>query len=141
MPLNALLGIDGRREAALAIVTVGEGADVPSAPGSLPDLALATEPLSTREVRYTEIEAAHQASSLATVPEVIAWRQAGGRVSQAVPPDISDGPDSEDVIRRRRSTRRFEGRPIIVLSWSASSGPPRRQSPATCSSPFPWNRS
>jgi SagB-type dehydrogenase family enzyme len=109
--VNALLGIDGGREAALAIVAVGEGAEVPSAPGSLPDLALATEPLSAREVRYPEIEAAHRASSLVTGQEVVAWRQAGGRASHSVAPDISDGP-IEDVIRRRRSSRHFAGRPI-----------------------------
>ncbi len=84
---------------------------MPPAPGSLPDLALPTEPLSTREVRYPEIEAAHRASSLTTGQEVVAWRQAGGRASQARPPDISDGP-IEDVIRRRRSSRRFERQPI-----------------------------
>ncbi|HLA17634.1 MAG TPA: nitroreductase family protein [Candidatus Limnocylindrales bacterium] len=109
--VNALLGTDGGCEAAIAIVAVGEDAEVPSAPGSLPYLALATEPLSTREVRYPEIEAAHRASSLAAGQEIVAWRQAGGRGSHAVPPPISDV-RIEDAIRRRRSTRRFEDRPI-----------------------------
>jgi SagB-type dehydrogenase family enzyme len=109
--VNALLGIDGEREAAVAIVAVGDGAEAPSARDSLPDLALATEPLSTREVRYPEIEAAHRASSLASGQEIVAWQQAGGRASPAVPPAISDAP-IEDAIRRRRSTRRLERRPI-----------------------------
>jgi SagB-type dehydrogenase family enzyme len=136
--LNALLGIDGRCEAALAIVAVGEGADVPSRPGSLPDLALTTEPLSTREVRYPEIEAAHQASSLATNPEVVAWRQAGGRASQAVPvpANISDGP-IEDVIRRRRSTRRFEERPITRVQLERVLGAAAAPIPGDVFEPFP----
>ncbi len=109
--VDRLLGIDGLHEAALAIVAVGQGAEPPPAPGSLPDLAIATEPLSASGVRYPEIEAAHRASSLASGPEVVAWRQGSGRASHGVPPDISDAP-IEEVIRRRRSTRRFEGRPI-----------------------------
>jgi len=134
--VNALLGIDGGREAALVIVAVGEGAEVPSAPGSLPDLGLATEPLSTREVRYPEIEAAHRASSLATGQEVVAWRQAGGRASQAVPPDISDGP-IEDVIRRRRSSRQFEGQPITRAQLERVLGPAMSPIPGDVFEPFP----
>lgn len=108
--VSRLLGIDGVREAALTVVAVGEGAGVPASPGALKELQLATEPLSMREVRYPELEAAQQASALAAA-EVAAWRQRGGRPSHTVPPAISDRA-IEEVIRRRRSTRRFEDRSI-----------------------------
>lgn len=109
--VNRLLGIDGMREAALTVVAVGQGAEPPPPVRALPELQLATQPLSVREVRYPEIEAAHQASTLRSGREVGEWRKAGGRMSHAVPPPISEVP-IEVAIRRRRSTRRFEDRPI-----------------------------
>jgi len=125
--VSRLLGIDGVREAAVSIVAVGEGGGVPASPENLMELQLATERLSMREVRYPELEAAHQASTLAAT-EVAAWRGRAGRPSHAVPAAISE-PAIEEVIRCRRSTRRFEDRSIArdqlerILTTATSSIP------------------
>jgi nitroreductase len=108
--VNGLLGTDGRREAAVALVAIGDGAAQPPDPGPLPRLELSSEPLSTREVRYPEIEAAHAASSLASGSAAAAWR-AAMRPRHDVPAPLADAPIDE-VIRRRRSTRSFSGGPI-----------------------------
>jgi nitroreductase len=108
--LNALLGVDGVTEAAVAMVAVGDDAVPPDAPGPLATLDAATEPLSTRQVHYPEIESAHLASSL--IPERVAeWRAAAGAGSNTLPRRVTDA-TIDEVIERRRSTRRFGRRPI-----------------------------
>lgn len=62
--VNALLGLDAEREVALTLVPLGRGTPPPPAP-PVPALRLATRPLSSREVDYPLIRAAHAASSLA----------------------------------------------------------------------------
>ncbi len=108
--VSNLLGIDGVREAAVAIVAVGAGASPPATVGPLPPLHLTTEPLSAHEVRYREIEEAHRASSLDR-DGVAAWRSKVGPASRAVPPALTD-PAIEGIIERRRSSRRFGSEPI-----------------------------
>jgi SagB-type dehydrogenase family enzyme len=103
--VNRLLGVDGVREAAVAAVAVGHGAAPPLTPGPLGELRLSTEPLSSREVRYLEIEQAHEASALGS-EQVEAWRDRAGPGSHGVPRRATDAP-IEEVIERRRSTRGF----------------------------------
>ena len=122
--VNGLLGVDGEREAAVAVVAMGDGAALPPTPRPLEELSLATESLSALEVRYDEIEEAHAASGLRSA-EVAAWRQRAGSGSHAVPPRAADA-GIEEVIERRRSTRRFSLRSIArsdlesVLAAAAS---------------------
>jgi SagB-type dehydrogenase family enzyme len=117
-----LLGLDPAREAALALLAVGHGPDArPSSPPPTTPLALATLPLSAREIAYPEMRAAHDASSLATPADVAAWR---GRVPAPAPaaardavvplPPAASVPNAsiDDVIRRRGSTRAFARTPI-----------------------------
>ncbi|MBO0690754.1 MAG: SagB family peptide dehydrogenase [Candidatus Dormibacteraeota bacterium] len=112
--VNWLLGVDGEREAAVAVVALGEGTAAPPAGGREPPaLELATTPLSPREVRYPEIEAAHRASSLPSGRAAALWRDAVKPPSPGIPPALVPSP--EEAIRRRRSTRRF-GRGAISLT-------------------------
>lgn len=104
--VNRLLGIDGEREAAIALMAVGDSAQPPLPQGSLPDLDLPTMPLSLHQVRYPEIEEAHRASSFPSGEAAAGWRSG----IDAVPPGRADplfGAPVDDVIRARRSTRRF----------------------------------
>jgi SagB-type dehydrogenase family enzyme len=105
-----LLGADGVREASLVVVPVGEGAAQPPSLVGLDPLDLATVPLSTTEVRYQELEEAHRASVF-DVEDVAAWRSRAGPDAREVPPSITQGA-VEQVIERRRSTRRFRPGPI-----------------------------
>jgi SagB-type dehydrogenase family enzyme len=109
--VNALVGADGIREAAVALVVIGDGAPAAPHPTPLGDLALAVEPLSPREIRYPEIEEAHRASSLSSPDDVAGWRERADAVSTRVPAALIDEA-VERVIRRRRSTRRFADGPI-----------------------------
>lgn len=104
--VDAVVGADGAREAAVAIVGVGSGAPAPATPPTLDALALPTEPLSPREVRYPAIEEAHRASSLGSVGEVVAWRERTRAVPDLIPAPVTGSP-IVDVIRARRSARHF----------------------------------
>jgi nitroreductase len=103
-PVNRLLGVDGEREAAVALVALGDGAPGMAAP-ELPELDLVTVPLSPRQVRYPEIEAAHRASSLPSGASSASWRQKAPHAPEGIPPALLESPEA--VIRARRSTRRF----------------------------------
>lgn len=127
-PVERLLGLDPMREGALTLVPLGRWRR-PSPPApELPELRLATEPLSRTEVDEPAIRAAQAASSLADPAEAAAWRGAPParlaaapagpltvlRPGEAVPRDSLDR-----VIRRRGSTRAFDrGRslPLEALS-------------------------
>ncbi|MGH7854127.1 MAG: SagB/ThcOx family dehydrogenase [Candidatus Binatia bacterium] len=123
--VNELLALDGRREAPLSLVALGHssarkvGLSPPLAP-----LALETTPLSKTEVDYPKMRAMHEASSLESEAEVVAWREGAkkaegerlkneGKTANRLFPlqFLSDEEllkDSiEDVITRRGSTREF----------------------------------
>src|SRR3989442_8160324 len=104
--VDRLVGADSVREASFALVALGSSADTPPAPPPLDQLALQTAPLSAHEVAYTAIEEAHRASSLGSADEVVAWREKARAISEATPEAFTERP-IEDVIRARRSTRRF----------------------------------
>jgi len=113
--LNQLLGLDPQREVSLALVALGGRATPPPPAPPHPPLALATMPLSAREVDYPLIRAAHTASSLATAADVRAWR-AGAITPRppAAPAAVALQPLAQppsrsltDVIIQRGSSRRF----------------------------------
>jgi nitroreductase len=103
--VDRLLGIDGLREASLAVVPVGDGAPPPPEAAPPDPIDLPTLALSAREVVYGEIEDAHRASSLG-VAEVAVWRSRAGLAACDVPPSFTRG-TIDEVIEHRRSTRRF----------------------------------
>jgi len=117
--VERLLGLDPEREGAVALVGLGRsGRRAPPAP-TVPELRLATEPLSRSEVDYPAIRAEHAASSLEDGAEAASWRgsnparqepAATGSLHPLRPPAGADLPrDSLDaVIRRRGSTRAFD---------------------------------
>lgn len=108
--LDRLLGIDGRREATLAVVTLSE--DEPPRPESLEPLTLEFAPLSRSEVRYPIAEELHAASRLGDDGEVGRYR-AGlpPEPAAARPPSVSGDP-LERVLRRRVSVRDFARDPV-----------------------------
>jgi SagB-type dehydrogenase family enzyme len=119
--VNHLLGVDGQREAAVALVSVGDGAPTPRPPALIPDLELPTVPLSARIVRYPEIEEAHRESSFASVEAVTDWRKRIEAIRAAVPERLFDAP-VERVIRDRRSTRSFRRGSITRSQLEAALG-------------------
>ncbi len=127
--VGALLGLDGSKEGALVIAPLGApGAPAPP-PAALTPLALATVPLSPREVDYPLLREAYQESSLAAAPEVTAWRPGRGHVLRS---DISPvhPPTSRSIgetIARRGSTREFSGEAIgreaLLAALDHAAGP------------------
>lgn len=118
--VNDVLGVDGVREAAVALCTLGAEGAVPSVrPVSPAPLDLPVRQVSPREVSFPAIPAMHRASSLDTSADVAAWRTGPvpePRLTPSSPlialdprPDDALPPDPvEDVILRRRSTRRYD---------------------------------
>jgi SagB-type dehydrogenase family enzyme len=142
--INALLGVDPAREAALALVSLGyDPHSTAPASAAVPSLSLETLPLSPHEVDYPLIREMHAASSLRTIDEVRSWHAAAGAATavprrtpsrQLFPLRLLRDPalptDSIDqVIVRRGSTRRFSHQPIgfdqlSAILRCASSGVP-----------------
>ncbi len=90
--LNALLGLDGEREAALGLVALGRGGEA-SLPQGAPEMAPLTHevlPLSAHEIDYPEIGAAHAASKLETPQEVVAWQRSAEQEGPPVEPASAD---------------------------------------------------
>jgi SagB-type dehydrogenase family enzyme len=117
-PVNALLGVDGRDEAVIALCAIGRTErDAPPAP-DVPPLALPTRAISPGQVEFPLIPMLHAASGLASGAEAAAWR---AQPLWRTPPDVSgevvflrpvperrwSGISIEDLIFARRSTRRY----------------------------------
>jgi SagB-type dehydrogenase family enzyme len=131
--VHDLVGIDGAREVALALLAVGpDTPPAPPAPAPAP-IAHATLPLSRREVAEPLVTQAHAVSALATPDEVARWRAgrppvgpaAGARPVTLPAPDPRAGRPLGETIQRRASTRRFSHAPIGVdelgaALWAAS---------------------
>jgi SagB-type dehydrogenase family enzyme len=128
--VNRLLGLEPRREVALALVPLGRNSPIGQTP-EVGALALETTPLSKSEVDYPAIRAMHEASSLAEVAQVAAWRGVAfvaalappaGRLFPLQPLDAREAPhDSiEEVILRRGSSRRFARQPISLEQLSTA---------------------
>lgn len=104
--VEALLGVDGRRELPLCLLAVGEGPPVPPAEGPPEPLDLPVRRLSRRELAFEAIAAVHGAGRLGAA-DVAAWR-ARGAGPPAGPARLDGPPDPlEEVIARRGSARRF----------------------------------
>jgi SagB-type dehydrogenase family enzyme len=142
--INALLGVDPAREAALTLVPLGyDPHTTPPGSPAVPSLALETLPLSPHEVDYPLIREMHAASTLQTIDEVRSWHAATAAVtavprrapSQRLFPlrplrDPEFPTDSIDqVILRRGSSRHFSHQPIgfdqlsAILRCASSSVP------------------
>jgi SagB-type dehydrogenase family enzyme len=127
--LNHLLDLEVRREVTLGLVALGRGAPPVPAPLPTPPLGLETLPLSTREVDYPAIRAAHAASSLSTAKKVRAWRGTlpprpdvppGAPGTPLAPRPLAEAVREpiEPVILRRGSARRFAADPIRFADLS-----------------------
>lgn len=114
--VNALLGVDGEREATIALCALGSNAPVP-APEPLEPISHPTEPVSRAEVTFAAIPRMHAASALRSTEEVARWRAAVLRRT----PAVAEGPitplktaaqipsiSMEDLILARRSSRRYD---------------------------------
>ena len=117
--VDHLLGIDGAHEKSLALLPLGwTSKPPPPAPGDIPELHLAVEPLSREQVDYPPIDEVHQASMLEDSESVKRWREsrfAGkpkNHEAERYPlrlMEASNYPDKaiENVILERGSSRRF----------------------------------
>jgi SagB-type dehydrogenase family enzyme len=134
--VSRLLGLDSPREVATCLVALGEDPDRGSVPGGpMPPLAVETVQASGREQPYLIVEAAYAASRLAGPEAVAVWREQELAIPLALPGDATVRFDPvpaedlpamtvEEVIRQRRSARRFseaaiEGRELALLIETA----------------------
>lgn len=130
--VNKLIGIDGKRELALSLLTIGYAPEAQTGVAPAEEygkLEYAVLPLSPSEVDYPSIYEMHRASSLKDQTEVSQWRGATIEGASAKPPgkliplaDVPGDqlPDSsiEEVIQRRASTRRFARKAISFQKLS-----------------------
>lgn len=117
-PVNALLGVDGRDEAVLALCAIGRAdREAPAAP-DVPALALPTRAVSPSQVEFPQIQMLHSASGLASGAEAAAWRaeplrrkplEPSGDVVALSPLPEERWSDTaiEELIFARRSTRHY----------------------------------
>src|SRR5947208_6221176 len=128
--VHRLLGIDGAREVALALLCVGpETPPAASAPPPAP-IERATLPLSRHVVDEPLVAPAHAASALATPEDVVRWRAgrapvptpAGARLIALPPPDPRAGRALGETIQRRGSTRSFAQTPLGGAALGAAVG-------------------
>jgi SagB-type dehydrogenase family enzyme len=125
--VNGLLGVDGTREATVALVALGRTASVaPPAPEIAP-LDYPTRPISAREVEFPPITMLHAASGLTSGAEAAAWRAEPLRRAAPEPqgPIIPLQPLAdeqipaaaiEEIIAKRRSTRHYDTDVTIPFS-------------------------
>ena len=117
--VNHLLGVDGEREAAIAVVALGRSNAAAPEVGELPAIEHATEPVSSGEVTFPEIGRLHAASSLGSGAEAAAWRRTPPRREvkeprgkpiplEPLPPESLPQVPIEQVIMARRSTRHYD---------------------------------
>jgi SagB-type dehydrogenase family enzyme len=108
--VNHLVGVDGEREAALALFALGRAATAP--PGNdLPPLELESAPLSRHELDYPAARAFHSASSLAGAEEIRRYRGAATPPARAKDLGLSRA-ELERALRRRGSIRDFRLEPV-----------------------------
>ena len=119
--VNELLGVDGQKEAAVALVPLGRG-DTPGASSEVEPVDHAVAPVSNGEIDFPLIWEMHAASSLDSGAEAAEWR--ANRVEASTPD--STGTETalqpmgaprarqnrsallvDETIRRRRSTRHY----------------------------------
>lgn len=115
-PVNQLLDLDTTKEVAVSCIALGTSATVLPAAPPLQPLGYEVTPLSSHQVDYPAIHAAHEGSGLATPQEVDTWRARAFRRAVRTPsnPVIPLASTAaikplpiEQVINRRGSARRF----------------------------------
>jgi SagB-type dehydrogenase family enzyme len=115
--VNRLVGIDGEREAALALLALGRASPAP--PGDdLTALDLRSRPLSQVEVEYPDAHALHAASRLETADDVRRYR------GEWQPPRRASSlgrsrDELERILRRRGSIREFRLESIPAAELAA----------------------
>jgi SagB-type dehydrogenase family enzyme len=117
--VNALLDVEGTRESTVALVALGStGTAAPPAP-EVTRLDLPTQPLSSAEVTWHGLTAMHLASGLSTGADAELWRSrrwsrepsppTGPLTAlRPLPTDELDTRPPEQIIVRRRSTRKYD---------------------------------
>ena len=127
--VNALLGLDTKREVAFSLVPIGHISAGAKESPKVEVLDFPLVPYSKEEVDYPAMRKMHEASLLATADEVSGWRgntplhyfpPPKGSTTPLQPLDDSSIPkDSvEQVISRRGSTRHFSRDPITLPQLS-----------------------
>jgi SagB-type dehydrogenase family enzyme len=117
--VNGLLGVDGRREATLALCAIGRTSGAPGVAPEVSALALPTRPISSYEVEFPVIGMMHEGSSLASGEDAAAWRanplvrEAPAAEGELIPlrpiaPEDLPSIQMEELIRKRRSTRNYD---------------------------------
>jgi SagB-type dehydrogenase family enzyme len=128
--VNDALGVDGEREACVALCALGRvnGAILPAP--ALQPLDYPTRMISPREVTFPAIPAMHAASSLRSGEAAAAWRSAPlrrepleprGSLLPLRPLDAAQIPTApiDDLILQRRSTRHYDrATPISFAEFS-----------------------
>ena len=145
--INALLGLDSKREVAFSLVPIGNQQSTPPNAPEVSPLELPIVPYSAEEVDYPAMRKMHEASSLDSAEEVSAWR--GQTPSPELPePQVSARrlqlPDEsrvtketiEKVISRRGSTRQFARDPITQPQLALMLDRATRGIPADFLAPF-----
>ncbi|MBI2528101.1 MAG: SagB family peptide dehydrogenase [Candidatus Rokubacteria bacterium] len=127
--IHGLLGLDPGKEAALVLLPVGpEGASAGPPPVVVP-LQHRVVPLSSSEVEYPAVQAAHADSCLASAAEVIEWRESpapppASGAEPALPalpsPRGAAGRGLRATILARGSTREFSGEAISAEALSTA---------------------
>ncbi len=127
--VNALLGVDTKREVAFSLVPIGHTQATPPTPPSIDPLELPIVPYSQEEVAYPAMRKVHEASSLENAGDVSSWRKKTPSSQFPAPKEIPNSlhplddlhipPDSiEQVISRRGSTRKFARDPLTLPQLS-----------------------
>lgn len=145
--VNRLLGVDGQREATLALCAIGRSGNVlPSHPAAEP-LDLPTKAVSPREVDFPIIGETHAASALGSGADAARWRadplqrpapEPEGELIPLRPLPLEDVPAMpvEELIRRRRSVRHYDtGTPISFEAFSTLLDRSSRGVAADCLAP------
>jgi SagB-type dehydrogenase family enzyme len=130
--INALLGVDPQREAALVLLAVGGEGGAAAPRVDMPVIRHETMPLSSREVDYPLLRRMQEASALDTADAVRAWRMSVTSPPSATPDAIVPLPAPAagarglgTTIQRRGSSRRFTHEPITAVQlatalWAAT---------------------
>ena len=128
-PVNNLLGLETAKEAALHLVSVGSGSNIPGECPKLTPLDLEVAPYSPREVEYPQIWAAHNSAVLARgeeaaeiraapPPEMDASGEGSAFPLEPLSPAAFPEEAIEPLIVRRGSSRRFRREAITFTQLS-----------------------
>ncbi|HET8578641.1 MAG TPA: SagB/ThcOx family dehydrogenase [Methylomirabilota bacterium] len=126
--VNALLGLDRAKEAALVLAPLGGAGRPAPAPPVIAPLQPVVVPLSEREVDYPLLREAYEDSCLESESEVVDWREHPAPPFSASPVGLVQLPAARSVagrplgetIQARGSTREFSGAAISAEELSTT---------------------